>query len=473
MSPEPLHRRYVWIMAMLGGLLGIAACRSTAGGKEDSFQEARRILDSVGIRTNGIHWDERDSSIEIQLDTSSGHLDSLNRWSPRPEDRKRHFPSSTGPSDYSPLRRIVEHLGAREVRIVAMVPSSVTEYSDGRREVGPIRPWRKFQFSFDRAKCRITNAKFDGFWEISELVDPAEWTEIDRVAAGLREVAAKPLQASSLDSSLSRWLGEADHGSWKHLPAGAFLSGRTLILDSTFARPWCKGLRVGDTSNRPLEVLGKPTFELLGVAFHKASGFYVGLDKDGNVLLGSAPLSQNRPDDLLPRLVLALRKRSPIDTIPFWSQIDTSEVGTVEYQGEQGLRVRIVAAKDSAVVFVHSEAHGRMIDPDPARRRVWIRYQNTEHVAERMAEDLSAWRASLQTQGTVQTTPSGSLQLEFNNLRGSRRGYILRDVLQRRPDCHIPVRERWLELVGEDRYRETGGEREVEGSVEQLWERCR
>lgn len=473
MIPEPMERKYVWMLVVVGVLFGITACRSTAGGKEDSFQEARRILDSVGIRTNGIHWDARDSSIEILLDTSSGHLDSMNRWSPRPEDRKRHFPSSIGPPDCSPLKRIVEHLGAREVRIVAMVPSSVTEYSDGRREVGPIRPWQKFQFSFDRAKRRITNAKFDGIWEISELVDPAEWTEIDRVAAGLREVEAKPLDVSSLDSSLARWLGEVDHGSWKHLPVGAFLSGRTLILDSTFAQPWFKRLRVADSSNRIREVLGKPTFDHQGIAFYKASGFYVGLAKEGFVLLAWAPSSQNRPDDLLPRLVLALRKRSPIDSIPFWSQIDTSDDGTVEYQGEQGLRVRIVAAKDSAVVFVHSDAHGRLIDPDPVRRRVWIRYQNTDHIVDRMAEDFSAWQASLQTDGTMRTNLSGSLQLEFNNLQGSRRGYILRDVHQGSPECHILLRNRWLELIGEDRYRESGGESTVEGSVDQLWERCR
>jgi hypothetical protein len=463
----------VGFLLVLGALFGGVSCRSTQSAGPDPFVEARRILDSVGIRTDTIHWDTTDSSVVIELDTAQSHLDSFRRWHPLRESRIGDHPQLVRPLDHSPFRRVVEILGAPRVYIVAVKPAFVREFPDGRREPGPLGRTYWMQISFDRAKHRIIKAIYLSAWEIDELLDPSDWTEIDRKTAGLRKNGMAGPELAALDTALVRWIGQADHGTWKDLPQGARLSGTTLILDTTFPRPWCKGLRVGDSLEKVVRVLGKPGFDQLGVPFYNASGFLLGMPGNGQLILGIGPDSVPAPQDLLPRVVLALRKREPIDTIPFWNRRDTMPNGSILYEGLRGLRVDLNPQADSAVVYVHSDFAGRLVDPVPPRHRVWIQYVNLDLVATRMTLDLAMLKGKDVLNTVWGTTPSGDFRLEYNGLPGAYQGFVVKDLRGGRPDCHILGRLLTLELVGDHGYRERNGDKVVEGEIEELWSRCR
>lgn len=369
---------------------GIVSCRTQPLRDPSTLQQARQILDSVGIRTCSARWDPADSSVWIELDTARGNLDSLARWDPDRNRRLESFPLLDRPADCTPFRRLLELLGARTVRIVAMLPRVWTVTADGKREPGPITPCPYLEFGFQRASGRVEKAQYKAFDELDELIDPATWHVIERRTSGLRLHRQATFGLAALDSSLSRWLQAQSQGDSAVLPAGARRSGATLVLDTSFPGPWCKGIRVGDEKDSAIRRLGEPSFVQEDIPFYKADGFEVGLPKNGIVLLAKASRSTDPPQDLLPRVTRALRARESIDTIPFWDRLDSgSEDGSTDREGIHGLRTRRFPRRDSTVIEVFNDASGILIDPDPPRHRVWIRYVNQDLVADRMLRDWS------------------------------------------------------------------------------------
>lgn len=376
--------------------------------RTDRVQAGRELLRTLGIRTVGVQIEGPDSTVVYLLDTAESHLDSLFRW-----DRWEHLESISIPTpnpsaDFTPFARLVESLGWHDVRVIAMIPSYVEHHSDGRRVNGPIVPFEWFGSHCDRTRGIVLQALYRGTWEIDDLIDPGQWQEIDRRKAGLHSWPERPLEESQLDTVLARWIGQKEHGSLSGIPDGASLSGRTLILDTSFPRPWRIGLHVGDSLNLVRKVLGKESFLQDSLVVYKAHGFHLALASDGLVLISATPVLD--PTELLGRLLLALRRRVSIDTIPFFDKVDTLADSTIDYQGPFGLRVLRHASKDSIDLLVHNEFTGRLASPTPVRRQVWLRYRNVDRSVERMSEDLKAWRNGIKDQAGEVSDPGINLR---------------------------------------------------------------
>jgi hypothetical protein len=437
---------------------------------QDSLPLGRRLLLDAGVKTTGIEIDPKDSTFIFLLDTNQANQDSLVRWMHR---------NDTIAIDYTVFHELVKAVGWHHVELAAYVPAYITTRADNTREAGPIRKFSWISIRCDRATSRIIAAKFRDVYDMDGLIDPSHFEEIDRSKAGLRTVPARPFALSRFDPTLAQWLNGSLGSSRKALSKGMDRSGLTLILDTAFPQAWVDSLRVGEGIETIRKALGPESFMLDNAAFYKTPTFYLGIVPDGRILLRPVrEVPQARHQDMLHRLLVALRRRESTDTIGFADQTDTLRNGQIEVDGPVGLRVQRFPDRDSIVISIFNNFPGKLVHPDPVRRRVHLNYRNKDGVAERMLLDFANARVS-HTNITVvhERSPTGAYTLRSNGLEGSRHRLVLRDEKTGRPDCHLRSGMLNLTWKTDESFEEshwTGKEwsKPRLETIEHLYERC-
>lgn len=434
------------------------------------LQTAQNLLKSLGILTVDVRIEGSDSTVVFLLDTAKSHLERLEKWGEHWGHNGTY--RSNGP-DVAPLARLVEILGWHDVRIVAVQPDDAAHGGDVNFVVGPLAAFEWFGFRCDRQGKRIVDARYRKKHVIDKLIDPSWWQEIDRPAAGLRSWPDL-LEPSQLDSSLTRWIGQEDHGTRCGLPIGTSLRGQTLILDTAFPRPWCKGLRVGDSTARVRKVLGKESFVQNGLVVYKGKGFTVAVTPEGAILLSALP--RRDPSDLLGQILTTWYRGEPIDSIRFYDQLD-SVVSDRIYQGPFGLKVVVhgmdPAYEHSVEIQVHTDFRGRLAAPTPVRMGAVVSYLNFDGTVERMASDWAMW-----TSRQVPARGFDTYSERYGVVRICRPWKGCEDVLfdmdRRHRECVLPQQATQIKLLPNDRYLEFGlGATSVEHPMEDLWKNCR